>query len=230
MRGPYRTVAGAARVRLEERRSVFHAACAPVADEIQAAEFLAGVRTAYPDATHHVPAYVLGGERRLQKHSDDGEPSGTAGLPVLEALTHRGLEDACVVVVRYYGGTPLGTGGLVRAYGQAASAVLEAAGTIDVAPCARFRATVPYADLERVQRGMRGSGAALLDLACGIDAEFTALVRADAEDAFRRQLADWTAGAALLEPLGAAPAVLDAAGAPVRLFAPPAPPVPPARP
>jgi uncharacterized YigZ family protein len=218
MRGAYRTVAREARVRFEERRSVFHAVCAPIADETEATAFLGGIRAEFPDATHHVPAWILGGERRLQKHSDDGEPSGTAGLPVLEALMHRGIEDACIVVVRYYGGTQLGTGGLVRAYGQAASMAVEAAGVLDVAPCARFRTTVRYADLERVQRGLRASGTGLLDLSCALDAEFTALVPPGGEADFRRLLDDWTAGSALVEPLGTVEAVIDASGTPVRLL------------
>lgn len=223
MRTPYRTVARAARVRLEERRSVFLAACAPTADEEAAVAFLGGIRAEFPDATHHVPAWILGGERRLQKHSDDGEPSGTAGLPVLEALSRRGIEDAAVVVVRWYGGTPLGTGGLVRAYGLAAAQVLDAAGVVDVAECLRYRATVRYADLERVQRGLRAAGCALLDLACGLDAEFTALVRPEADEDFRRKLGDWTAGSALLSLLDPAEAELDAAGSPVRLLSRPGP-------
>jgi uncharacterized YigZ family protein len=223
MSGIRRTVACEARVRFEERRSVFHAACAPVVDEAQAVAFLGGIRAEFPDATHHVPAWILGGERRVQKHSDDGEPQGTAGLPVLEALLHRGIEDACIVVVRYYGGVQLGTGGLVRAYGQAASLAVEAAGVLDVSSCGRFRTTVRYADLERVQRGLRAAGTGLLDLACGIDAEFTALVPHGGEDAFQRLIGDLTAGAALVEPLGSAEAVLDAEGVPVRLLSRPGP-------
>jgi len=218
MRGAYRTVAREARVRFEERRSVFHGICAPIADEAEATAFLGGIRAEFPDATHHVPAWILGGERRLQKHSDDGEPSGTAGLPVLEALLHRGIEDVCLVVVRYYGGTQLGTGGLVRAYGQAASLAVDAAGVLDVAPCGRFRTTIRYGDLDRVQRGLRASGTGLMDLSCALDAEFTALVPPGGEEAFRRLLDDWTAGSALVEPQGSVEAVLDAAGIPVRLL------------
>ena len=223
MRGAYRTVARTARIRFEERRSVFHAFCAPISDEESAAAFLGGIRAEFPDATHHVPAWILGGERRLQKHSDDGEPQGTAGLPVLETLIRQGIEDAALVVVRYYGGTQLGTGGLVRAYSQAAAMALEAAGVVEVVPCTVFRTTVRYADLERVQRGLRAIGTGLLDLSCGIDAEFTALVPAGSEEAFRRLLEDLTAGSALMEPHGSAPVTLDAKGVPARPLSHPLP-------
>jgi uncharacterized YigZ family protein len=223
MRGAYRTVARSARIRFEERRSVFHAVCAPISDEEQASAFLGGIRAEFPDATHHVPAWILGGELRLQKHSDDGEPQGTAGLPVLEALTRKGIEDAAIVVVRYYGGTQLGTGGLVRAYGQAAALALDAAGVVDVAPCAVYRTTVRYMDLERVQRGLRASGFGILDLSCGIDAEFTALVPTGSEEVFRRLLEDLTAGSGLIESLGSASVSLDAKGVPERPLSRPRP-------
>ncbi len=223
MRGAYRTVARTARIRFEERRSVFHGMCAPITDEESAVAFLGGIRAEFPDATHHVPAWILGGERRLQKHSDDGEPQGTAGLPVLEALIRRGVEDAALVVVRYYGGTQLGTGGLVRAYGQAAALALDAAGVVEIAPCSVFRTTVRYADLDRVQRGLRATGTGLMDLSCGIDAEFTALVPMGAEAAFHRLLEDLTAGSALFDPQGFASVSLDAKGIPERPLSRPRP-------
>lgn len=202
---------------------MFHGMCAPISDEESAAVFLGGIRAEFPDATHHVPAWILGGERRLQKHSDDGEPQGTAGLPVLEALIRKGVEDAALVVVRYYGGTQLGTGGLVRAYGQAAALALDAAGVVDVVPCAVYRTTVRYADLDRVQRGMRATGTGLLDLTCGIDAEFTALVPTGSEETFHRLLEDLTAGSALFEPQGFASVMLDAKGIPERPLSRPRP-------
>lgn len=219
----YRTVARPARVRVVERRSVFIACCAPVRSEEEAVAFLGGIRAEFPDATHHVPAWIIGGERRHQKHSDDGEPSGTAGLPVLEALVHGGIEDAAVVVVRYYGGTPLGTGGLVRAYGQAAAQAVAAAGAVDMVPCEVLRVTVRYADLERVQRRLRAIGVGISELSCGLDAEFTAVAPADAAMAIRRELDDLTAGSALVESRGTASLPIGPRGLPGLTF-PDAPP------
>jgi uncharacterized YigZ family protein len=211
----YRTVAGPARIRLVERRSVFIASCAPVRSEEEATAFLGGIRAEFPDATHHVPAWIIGGERRLQKHSDDGEPSGTAGLPVLEALSHGGIEDAAIVVVRYYGGTPLGTGGLVRAYGQAASLAVEAAGAVDMVPCEVLRVTVRYADLERVQRRLKALGVGTADLTCGIDAELTAAAPPGVAMSLRRELDDLTAGSALVESVGTVSLPMGPGGMPV---------------
>ena len=136
---------------MEEKRSTFIGYCQPLADEKQANAFVSGIRERYPDATHHVFAWVLGGERQLQKYSDDGEPQGTAGLPVLDILRKNDIEDAGLVVVRYFGGTLLGGGGLVRAYGKAASLALEQARPVTMQLCHRFRMTVPYADVDRLR-------------------------------------------------------------------------------
>ncbi len=121
MRMYYRTVAGPAQIELEEKKSRFIAACRPLTDESEANAFVNGIRQQYPDATHHVYAWILGGDNILQRFSDDGEPQGTAGLPVLDVLRKQNIDQAGIVVTRYFGGTLLGTGGLVHAYGRSAA-------------------------------------------------------------------------------------------------------------
>ena len=122
----YRTLTVSSQVRFEVRRSIFIGLASPAPEEDAALALLADARKRYPDASHHVSAWVIGGETRLQRYSDDGEPQGTAGLPVLDVLRRQHLEDAVVVVVRYFGGTLLGTGGLVNAYGRAADLAVQA--------------------------------------------------------------------------------------------------------
>lgn len=114
----------------------------------EANAFIAGIRQRHWDATHNVPAFVL--RSGVQRSSDDGEPGGTAGMPVLDVLLKSGVQDVCVVVTRYFGGILLGAGGLVRAYSHACSLALETAGVVTMAPCAAMELTVDYSYYERV--------------------------------------------------------------------------------
>jgi uncharacterized YigZ family protein len=149
---PYLVPAREARAEIRVANSVFIAIVAPVLDVDEAKAFVARIKQEFADATHNVPAYLVGHGASVVAHChDDGEPSGTAGRPVLAVLRGSGLGDVAVVVTRYFGGTKLGTGGLVRAYGDAARKVLE------VVPRARrivthtIQITVPYSLFERVR-------------------------------------------------------------------------------
>ncbi len=113
---------------VEEKKSKFLAAARPVKTEAEARAFVEEIRKKYHDARHHVFAFQVGEQNEIQRYSDDGEPQGTAGLPVLGVITGEGVSDCCIVVTRYFGGTLLGTGGLVRAYGRAAKEALLDAG------------------------------------------------------------------------------------------------------
>lgn len=109
-----------------EKKSKFIGYCAPVESEEEAQAFVAAIKKKHWDATHNVYAYQIGAQNEIQRSTDDGEPSGTAGRPVLEVIKGSGLADTAVVVTRYFGGILLGTGGLVRAYSKAAQAALSA--------------------------------------------------------------------------------------------------------
>ena len=145
--------------RFEDRKSVFLGYARPVSSEDEALAFIEAIRKKYPDARHHVYAYSLR-DNSITRFSDDREPQGTAGLPVLDSLRHSEIKDAVVVVVRYFGGTLLGTGGLVRAYSAAASDAVRAAEVIvyDMYSCLDI--TVSYSDHGRIatlleERGFR---------------------------------------------------------------------------
>lgn len=112
-------------------KSRFIAYSKPVLDEIDAIQFIEQIKKKHWDATHNVPVYLLGENYSTQRYSDDGEPSGTAGVPILEMLKKEGVTNLCIVVTRYFGGVKLGTGGLVRAYTESAKEVLLASKIVD---------------------------------------------------------------------------------------------------
>lgn len=144
---------GRARVEIKVSNSRFLASAGPCASVAEARAFIAEVRAELPDATHHVYAYIVGhGATTTLGMSDDGEPSGTAGRPVLSVLRGSGLGDVVLVVTRYFGGTLLGTGGLVHAYGDAARAVLEALPREEKIERRTLRVRVGYAAYETAGR------------------------------------------------------------------------------
>jgi uncharacterized YigZ family protein len=123
----YVTIKQEAHVEFEEKRSLFIGHAIHVESEEDAAAFVKSIKKKYADATHNVWAYHLKGGI-IARYSDDGEPQGTAGMPVLEAIRKSGVDDVCIVVTRYFGGILLGAGGLVRAYSSCTSAGLDVAG------------------------------------------------------------------------------------------------------
>ncbi len=148
MAGTYVTLRARAEVEYEEKRSVFLGLALPVKSEEEALAAIRERRALMPDATHHVFGYTMKGGI-LARYSDDGEPQGTAGMPVLETIRKSGADDALVVVTRYFGGTLLGAGGLVRAYAHTAHLALEAAGVAVFEPYAELSLTCSYSDYQR---------------------------------------------------------------------------------
>ncbi len=158
----YKTLCNPAEASFTEKRSRFIGACAPVTSETQALDFVASVKSRHKTATHNVWAFSLRADH-LCRYTDDGEPQGTAGLPVLDALRLRGIVDAAVVVTRYFGGTLLGTGGLVRAYTEGARLAIEASGIAVMAPCDLFSLECAYAEYDRLTHLLKGLEASVLD-------------------------------------------------------------------
>ena len=156
----YRTVQGTAEAELEDRRSRFIAQLSFADTEEKALAFLEAVRAKHKTAAHNVYAYVLREGARM-RYSDDGEPQKTSGLPTLEAIRHAGLVDCVIVTTRYFGGTLLGTGGLVRAYGRAAAEAIAAARVVTVSVCVRGSWTVDYALYEQAAKLLAACGARL---------------------------------------------------------------------
>lgn len=147
----YLTLGKPGEERFTEKKSIFIGSAAPVDDEAAALAFLGEIKSRYPDAKHHVYAYLCGDHDQYQRFSDAGEPAGTGGRPVLEVLKNQDLHNAVVVVTRYFGGILLGTGGLSRAYGKAASLAVESAGLVRMVLCREISFTVDYLLYGRVQ-------------------------------------------------------------------------------
>lgn len=145
----YTTVRREAHASFEEKKSEFIGHVAPVSTEAEALAFLSGIRAQYPDATHNVYAYVLR-ENNTARYSDDREPQGTAGMPVLDVLRKSEIQDVIVVVTRYFGGTLLGTGGLVRAYTQAAKMALDEGEIVVRARLAMLSVECSYTDYQKL--------------------------------------------------------------------------------
>jgi uncharacterized YigZ family protein len=163
----YLTVAHAATFEVEDRGSRFLATVRRVADEDAARGLVAGLRREHGDARHHCSAFVLGPGGELQRSSDDGEPAGTAGAPMLDVLRGAGVSDVAAVVTRWFGGTLLGAGGLVRAYGDAVRGALGEAGTVRRSLISELALELDHADAGRVEGDLRARGVTVLDVAYG---------------------------------------------------------------
>ena len=145
----YITVKGYGEARFEEKKSVFIGYCEHVTNEEEALSFVKKIKEKHRDATHNCYGYVMKGGI-LCRYSDDGEPQGTAGKPILDMLVKSGVDDVCVVVTRYFGGTLLGTGGLVHAYSLGAKMAVEAAGIAQFENYVVLKVACSYSDYQRV--------------------------------------------------------------------------------
>lgn len=161
----YATISGRAIAEIEEKKSRFIGHLAHVENEEEALAFLDEIRTEHRMARHNVYAYILRGEGASERirYSDDGEPQKTAGLPTLQTLQHAGLTDVACVVTRYFGGTLLGTGGLVRAYTQATQAAIAAAERVTVSVCVDIVLRISYPLYDQAVRIASDCGAKTLD-------------------------------------------------------------------
>ena len=201
----YLTIDGSAIAEIVEKKSRFIGHVFHVATEEEALEALGAVRAEHRMARHNVYAYVLRNGR--VRYSDDGEPSQTAGMPTLEAIQHAGLVDVAIVTTRYFGGVLLGTGGLVRAYTQAAQAAIEAAHRVTITRCVDIVAEVPYHWYEQTLRIADDEGVILIDSNFAAEVLLTFRAAAGTEDRFLQRLTELTRGQ--VEPIVGDP--LDAA-------------------
>ncbi len=160
----YKTILEANEAEIIIQKSRFISYAAPIKSEAEAKAFIEKIRKEHWQATHCVPAYLVGNPYGVERYSDDGEPSGTAGVPVLSMMKNEGLTDLCVVVVRYFGGIKLGTGGLVRAYTASAKAVLEDK-VVEVNHYCRFICSYDYHYHGKINYYLNEVGAHIADIA-----------------------------------------------------------------
>lgn len=199
MQEQYRTVARAGVHESEINRSRFICALAPAATEQEAQDFVARVRREHPTATHNCFAYVIGADASVQKASDDGEPGGTAGVPMLQMLTRREMRYVVAVVTRYYGGVKLGAGGLIRAYGGVVGEALDELGTLTRQRFRLATITVGHQRAGKLENDLRATGRTVREVRY-MEAVVIEIGLPDADvESFRGWLADATAGEAELE-------------------------------
>jgi uncharacterized YigZ family protein len=187
--------AGEARIEIEIDRSRFIACAAPAFSVEEARAFIQRVKAEFPDANHHVPAFLIGRGAGVTAHcGDDGEPGGTAGRPALVVLQGSGLGDIVVVVTRYFGGIKLGTGGLVRAYTEAVQSVLRALPRAEKVATDDVILAFPYTYVERVRQHIAEHGGELLEEDFGADVTVTARFRVEKTPLFTEAIKNLTRG------------------------------------
>ena len=189
----YITVLNEGRFEYEDRRSIFIGTAVPVSTEAEALDFISFIKKKYPDARHHVYAYVLR-ENSIMRFSDDREPQGTAGMPVLDAIRKRGCTNVAVVVVRYFGGTLLGTGGLVRAYSAAAVGAIENALIVKYDVYNSLTLTCSYSDFQKVSAYISECGFKTVDTAYSDNVIITGKIQKDLAESFINNINEISAG------------------------------------
>ena len=168
----------------------------PCETEEDALAFLAEIRAQHKDATHNCYAYIIGANMGVMRYSDDGEPGGTAGLPIIEVMKARNVTNCAVVVTRYFGGVLLGAGGLVRAYSQGAAAAINACGVGVMHPTARYLMEVSYPMLNRMDFFLKGEPVIVEEKTFTDVVTYTLIVRCADEAGFLARVADMSDGAA----------------------------------
>jgi uncharacterized YigZ family protein len=197
----YLTVSAPAQASFIEKRSEFIGYISPVTTNDEAVAFINSIKAHHRKAKHNVYAYILRKDN-ISRYSDDGEPQGTAGTPVLEVLSKRGLTDVCVVVTRYFGGILLGGGGLVRAYSHAASIACDAAKIMDMRLCHRLRIVTDYGLYGKVSYLLPNYRTITLSSDFGSDVALEILVTSDRLAPLVKDLTEASNGAAVIEDCG----------------------------
>ena len=197
----YITIKHEASAEFEEKRSVFIGYAKPVKSEEEAAEFIKRIKAKHKDATHNVFGYTMK-KGVIARYSDDGEPQGTAGMPVLDVIRKSGVDDACVVVTRYFGGTLLGAGGLVRAYSQAAKIALEAAEIVCFEPYTELSVPCSYSDYQKISAELPKYGAIIDDTEFSDNVMLKIAVKNDIVEKISARISEISAGKSEVSVIG----------------------------
>ncbi len=197
----YRTIMKEGRAEFTERRSRFIGYVKPVAEEQDAVDFINQIKNRHWDATHNVYAYILR-ENNIQRYSDDGEPQGTAGIPVLDVIRKEEITDCVVVVTRYFGGILLGGGGLVRAYSHGSKIALDAGGIVTMSLCIIGHVVCDYQFYGRLSSMIPEMGGKITDTVFESDVNVSFLLKKEVSDNFDKKLMDYSNGRYHLQILG----------------------------
>jgi uncharacterized YigZ family protein len=195
----YKTVQAYGQAEIVIRKSRFIGHAAPAASEREAIDFIERIKKEHHTATHNCSAYMVGDRDEFQKQSDDGEPSGTAGKPILEVVKHQSLKNIAVVVTRYFGGIMLGAGGLIRAYSDGAAAGIEAAVVINQVLHQQVKVHIDYTWLGKIENELRHRNIMVGETQFADNVVITCLPHFTDKDSFMAWITDLTQGQAAIE-------------------------------
>lgn len=195
----YRTIKENGIDEMEIKKSRFICHLKRVETEEEAIEFIDEVKKEHWKATHNCSAYTLGINDEIQRANDDGEPSGTAGIPMLEILLKRNLKNIVAVVTRYYGGIKLGAGGLIRAYGGSVNQTVDKVGIVERQLQQIIDVTVSYSQSGHVEHSLRESGYTIQDISYTENTTYHCVVPLEDEEEFIQDIANWTSAEGLVE-------------------------------
>ena len=202
MKNGYRMLKNYADTYFIEKKSKFITYVQPIYSEEEALQFLGSIRKKHYDASHNCYAYILGESMNIQRSSDDGEPSSTAGVPILEVLKKEEVTNSIIIVTRYFGGIMLGTGGLIRAYTEGAARGIKAAGTVRVQPFAVHQLIMDYSFLSKLQYEIPKKDYIIDNIEYLENVTMRVLTTVDLGNAFIEDIAQWTNGCIEVESLG----------------------------
>lgn len=198
----YLTIQGEATAEYEISKSRFIAYAKRISSDTEAAAYIQSIKKKHWDARHNCSSYIIGERGNLQKADDDGEPSGTAGKPILEVIKKNGLTDIVIVVTRYFGGIKLGAGGLIRAYGKSATMALQAAVIVERRLFAQMQLTIEYPFLGIVENNLHAANYRITNKEFTDCITLTVLAESGYEAVLEEQVMNWTAANCLIENLG----------------------------
>lgn len=196
----YKTVKGFGEHEIVIQKSRFLAHVSRATTEEEAQQFIQEIKKKHWNATHNCSAYLIGEHDQIQKANDDGEPSGTAGVPILEVLKKKHLKDTVVVITRYFGGIKLGAGGLIRAYGKATSEGISEAGIVERKLTRVMHSKIDYTLLGKVENELRSSSFSLKDIHYLENVEFEVFVEEEQTETFQDWMIELTNGKCEVEP------------------------------
>lgn len=188
--------------KIEIKQSVFIGQAVRISSPEEADAFVKGVKAQYPDARHNCYAWILSNGVNMQKYSDDGEPSGTAGMPLLSVLEKNGLTDCAVAVTRYFGGILLGKGGLVRAYTEAASSAVTDAGVVKIIEGTEYKMTFGYDAFDKMSRHVTNNGWEIIGTEYAENIQMTILCPTNEAEEMIASIVDVSAGQIMPEKIG----------------------------
>lgn len=195
----YKTILSSATAEFEEKKSRFIANVKPVTSDEEAVAFINDLKSKHWNASHNVYAYSINNETLIQRYSDDGEPSGTAGMPTLEVIKRMGIQNVVVVVTRYFGGTLLGASGLIRSYSKSASLGLETAEVVTRKLCLDLNIVIEYTLFGRLQNMLITNNNIIKDIQYGQDVELSVLIEAGDEEKLINNIIENSNGRAIVD-------------------------------